>query len=351
MRPFPYWNHFTRKGCEKMYYTKNLYQTYAKYHDMDSQTFIYKMCHMAYQRYQKGRKLKKNEAPVIYGSSVKNFNPDEDNVIARVEMNDRGVLRDFIGIDWDFNEDDEEKLQQLFKQLEAFAKKYETFVYVYATHSYPKKPRVRTVMFTQNEMNGMEYAKAVTFVEDELGLAHNDEGNYNIKHNFNLPVINNQAQLDCMTFFTKDNFDKLDNTLWQSVKPKKHAYAQNKKVRTIPISPMEGQSHTDENIQKGLKHLSARMKAGKNKQLDFDNWSNFFQFLHALARAEVLGSITHSQALYILKTVAGGNSKWEYKNIEDYNRELPRVKSNEEKLKRARLLSYYFGEDFYINAF
>lgn len=346
---YPYYNHFIRQRRISMYFTKNLYQTYAKYHPMDSQTFMYKMCYMAYQRYQNGRKLKKSEAPVVYGSSVKDFNPDEDDVIARVEMNDRGVLRDFIGIDWDFDKGDEDKFQTLFQNLGAFAKKYQTFVYVYATHSYPKKPRVRTVMFTQNEMNGAEYAKAVTFVEDALELSHHDDGNYDIKHNFNLPVINNKAQLECMTFFMRDDFDKLDNQLWSNVKPKQRGYAQNMKVRVIPVSPMENNAHSDKNIQRGLKHLSERMKAGTNKKLDFDIWSNFFQFLHAVARAEVLGAITHEQALYILKTVAGGNSKWAYKNIEDYHRELPRVKSNKEKLERARLLSYYFGDDFYFN--
>lgn len=333
-----------------MYYTKNLYQSYAKYHEMDSQQFMYKMCYMAYQRYQKGKKLKKSEAPVVYGSSVKDFNIEEDNVIARVEMNDRGVLRDFIGIDWDFNEGDEDKLKTLKQNIHTFAQEYQTPVYMYATHSYPEKPRVRTVMFTQNEMNGIEYAKAVTFVEDKLGISHNDEGNYDIKHNFNLPVINNKSQLECMTFYMKDDFDKLDNQLWQDVKPKKRGYAQNMSVKTIPISDMESYSHSDESLKKALNYLSKNMKKGNNKNLDFDNWSNFFQFLHALARGEVLGTISHEQALFILKTVAGGNSKWEYRNIEDYNRELPRVKSNEEKLKRARLLSYYFGDDFYLNA-
>lgn len=333
-----------------MYYTKNLHQKYAKYHEMDSQTFIYKMCHMAYQRYQKGRKLNKSEAPVIYGSSVKDFNPNEDGVIARIEMNDRGVLRDFIGIDWDFNKGDEEKLEKLLRNINQFALDYKTTVYVYPTHSYPEKPRVRTVMFTQNEMDGVEYAKAVTFVEEKLDVSHKDDGNYNIKHNFNLPVINNKEQLEGMQFYQQDDFERLDNTLWSNVKPKKRGYAQNMNVKTIPISDMEQLSQSKESLKRGLNYLSKRMKEGSNKNLDFDNWSNFFQFLHALARAETLGSITHAQALFILKTVAGGNSKWEYKNIEDYNRELPRVKNNEEKLKRARLLSYYFGDDFYLNA-
>ena len=47
-----------------------MYQTYAKYHPMDSQQFIHKMCQMAYQRYQHGKKLKKSEAPVIYLSLI-----------------------------------------------------------------------------------------------------------------------------------------------------------------------------------------------------------------------------------------------------------------------------------------
>lgn len=323
-----------------------MYQTYAKYYPMDSQQFIHKMCQMAYQRYQHGKKLKKSEAPVIYGSSVKDFNPDEDMTIARIEMNDRGVLRDFIGIDWDFDQGDEDKLETLLSTLKTFATKYKTFIYLYATDSYPKKPRARTVMFTKEEMNGVEYAKAVTFIEKELGISHNDDGNYDIKHNFNLPVINNPEQLDLMTVYQRDDFDKLDNELWSDIKPKKRGYAQNMNVKLIPINDFESEAHSEEDIQKGLNYLSTQMKKKTNPKLDFDNWSNFFQFLHSLARAETLGSVTHDQALYILRQVAGGNSKWEYKNIEDYNRELPRVKSNENKLKRARLLSYYFGTEW-----
>jgi len=326
-----------------MYFTKDMFQKYAHYQEMDSREFIHKMCAKAVNRYQKGVKLKKSEAPVIYGTTVKDFNPDEDNIIARVEMNDRGVLRDFIGIDWDFDEGDEDKLQNVLDNLLIFSKEHQTHVYIYPTDSYPRKPRVRTIIFTKNLMNGVEYAKAVTYIEKIVKESHNDEGNYNINHNFNLPVINNQAQYDKLTVYIADGFGPLDNQLWQDIKPNKKGYAQNMNVKEIPVSFDEKMPHTQKDVDDGLSQLSESMKKGTNKKLDFDIWSNFFQFLHAIARAEVVGSITHDQALYILKTVAGGNTKWEFKNIEDYKRELPRVKSNEVKLKRARLLSYYFG--------
>lgn len=326
-----------------MYFTKNMYQKYASYQDISSLKFFHKMCQMAQTRYESGKKLKKTEAPVVYGTTVQDFNEDEDSVIARIEMNQRGVLRDFIGIDWDFEENDKDKLEKLLNELYVFAHKHQTPVYIYPTHSYPTKPRVRTVMFSKELMDGMEYAKAVTFVEEQLGVNPNDEGNYNISHNFNLPVFNSREQLDAFKCYLPHNSKPLDNTLWEETKPKKKGYKQNYYVPEVPVTESEKENHTREDIDEGLKVLSDNIKAKRNKKLDFSIWSNFFQFLHALARAEVTGAITHDDARYILQVIAGHHSDWERRNYEDYMRELPRVKSNKDKLLRARRLTYYFG--------
>ena len=103
-----------------MYVTKNLYEKFAQYVDMESMKFFIQTSKRAFDVYKTGKKFKKNETPVVYGSSVKDFNNDYDRVIARVEMNQRGVLRDFIGIDWDFDEGDEDKLEKLLTNLKQF---------------------------------------------------------------------------------------------------------------------------------------------------------------------------------------------------------------------------------------
>lgn len=327
-----------------MYVTKNLYEKFAQYVDMESMKFFIQTSKRAFDVYKTGKKFKKNETPVVYGSSVKDFNSDYDKVIARVEMNQRGVLRDFIGIDWDFDKGDEDKLEKLLTNLEQFHEKYQTPIIIYPTFSYPEKPRVRTVMFAEEEMDKMSYAQAVTFVVKALDVDPEDESNYNIAHNFNLPVINTPEQKKMMTFH-KTYVDKLPNALWSKVKsnvPVRKSVA----VKRTPVSRIESQSRDRESIEKGLQNLSNNMKAKNNNRLDFDVWTNFFQFLHSVARAETIGSITRSDALYILEEVAGGNIDYQRRNKEDYLREFPRVRDNEDKLEAARGIAYYFGHEW-----
>src|SRR5699024_11841945 len=99
-----------------------------------------------------------------------------------------------------------------------------------------------------------------------------------------------------------------------------------------------------EHIDNGLQNLSQSIKSGHVKAHNLDKWSNFFQFLHAVARAEVLGSITHDDALYILEQVAGGNPEWLYRNKSDYLRELPRVRDR----KSTRLNSSHVSISYAV---
>ena len=69
-----------------MYITRDLYQKYASFIDMDSYDFFVKSCAKAYKTFKTGRKIKKKESPVVFASTVKDFNEKEDQTIARVEM-------------------------------------------------------------------------------------------------------------------------------------------------------------------------------------------------------------------------------------------------------------------------
>lgn len=329
-----------------MYFAQNYFERYAHFQEISALKFFYDLSKKAVRRYKNGKKLNKQQTPVVFGTSIQDFNSTKDNVIARIEMNQRGVLRDFIGIDWDFDTGEEDKLQTVLESLRTFSQKHETPVLIYPTASYPKKPRIRTVMFTKEMMNGSEYDKAVTFVEQVLGVHHNDETNYDIKHNFNLPVINNDAQLQRLELIMKHTHKPLDNELWSETKPssKKTQRDGNTHIKETLVTPEEKESHTNAQVKEGLDWLNKeRRRAKQGSQFDFKRYFSFFQFQHAIARAEVIGSITRQQALMIMQYVADGNSDWERRNVEDYQHELPRVQEDESKLKRAKPLSFYFG--------
>ena len=331
-----------------MYFAKNYHEKYAHYQEISTLKFFHDITKKAIRRYKNGKKLPKNKMPVVFGTTINDFDKNKDNIIARIETNQRGVLRDFIGIDWDFDEGEEDKLENVLESLSRFTEQYETPILIYPTASFPKKPRIRTVMFTKELMDNVEYSKAVTFVEKYIGENHNDESNYNLKHNFNLPAINNKEQMKMLYFVMKDAHKPLDNQLWDSVEPNVKTYnSNNKHVKEVLVTREERMPHTDKDVELGLATLKEhRSEATKGSQFDFNRYYSFFQFLHAVARAEVIGSITNQQAHMILKRVADGNRDWEQRNREDYTHEFPRVEEDETKLKRARLLSYYFGFDW-----
>lgn len=325
-----------------MYFSKNLYDKFAHYKEIQSFDFFIAMAKKAYEKYSESKKYKKDEIPVVYGASVKNFIFEEDKVIARVEMNRRGVLRDFIPIDWDFDPGEEDKLNTMLEGIRKFHHTYKTPVLIYPTFSYPEKPRMRTVVFTRDMMDSMEYVKAVTFVVDKIGIDPEDDGNWNITHNFNLPVFNTKTQRDALEFLRCEDMHFLQNELFINVTPKVNGY-KNRKPKQYNIDKGEIQVRDIKRIDKGLKYLQECIVENKQKSYNFSDWNNFFQFLHSVARAESVESITRDDALYILTKVAGGNVEWERKNKNDYLREFPRVHNNQEKLLSARPLSFYFG--------
>lgn len=342
-----------------MYYTKGLYQKRAIFNNEDAMHFFIKAVALANKQYQEGVRLNKDQQIVVYGSTINDFNPELDGNIARVEMNERGVLRSFIGVDWDLKET--ETYQQLKKALRQFSKDYHTPVLFYPTSSYPKKPHCRSVCFVSKQMDATDYARAVTWLEKTLEVSGDDQGNYSIKHNFNAPAFLSEEAYEETTWFldgemldprqltleelsdqlaVKEHF--LNPSLWKNVKPIVKPRKSSRFAQEFEIERTERMSLEREEIKKGQEHLMNMIKNEENF-VDFSKYNNFFQFLHALARAQVLGSMTFDEVKDTLVLIAQGNREYEQRNIKDYQIELKRVMGDETKLKRARPISCYFG--------
>lgn len=369
-----------------MYVTENIYQKRATYVETSSTFKFFCMTAVqAVERYDNKRRLLKSKTPVVFATSVKGFEKDTDTpTIARVEMNDRGILRDYLGIDWDFEPGEEDKLKKLVTKCGEFATKYQTPILFYPTFSFPKKPRARTVIFLDRQIDQEPYAKGVYFIEKEFDLNTDDDGNYNIKHNFNLPVINRDDQLAVTRLILPNNksvkinditrkdgekyaYDlNLINMDMRNIKlfsvdnfneealPKSHKkYGQaNTRVSTTEVDDFEKMPRSDEDVQNAISHLLIKLNGGDDNPinyvapLDLNDYNQFFQFLHAIARAEVIGAITRGQAVRILVGVAMGNREWEQNNIRDYEIEYDRVAKSQQKLEMANPFSYYAGIDW-----
>lgn len=321
----------------------------ATYDSRSSVTFFITSLELAIQSFKKGISFKKDNTPVIFGTIINQFDNSRDGTLYRTEMNHRGLLRDFISIDFDV--DDIEQLRTVIKRCNHFAKEYKTLAIFYPTYSFPQKARGRTIVFTKTLMDKKEYSQAVTFFINYIGINPLDDSNFDIKHNFNIPTFNNQEQVNAIRIYTPTdtNFSRLDNSLWKQTKVKvpinSSTYTDfeiKKRFRnTIHIS--ETFKRDNVKLEQHLKELITEIKLDINPRLNFEYWNNFFRFLHSLARTEIAGSLDRIQIFYILETIALDNETWIWKNKRDYLYAYQQLINNKKTLELAKPLNFYFG--------
>ena len=360
-----------------MLITGSIYEKKAIFIDQNTLHFFIQACAQAIHTGMiMKRQTLKDRTGVAFATSVVDFDDEEDaDGILRKEMNRRGIVRDFVGIDWDFEVGEEDLLRKVLVRSAEFAKEYGTIVLFYPTYSYPDKPRARTVLFTKELLEQEEYTKAVQFYTDFVGVSTGDEGaNYSIKSNFNLPVINKKCQATAtrlllpsgqtmmIASLMKKNDDGewhtsldslpeyrlLENKLWEGVAVRRASYVGTSgSMPEHEVDDDERTPRTDRTIDRAITVLVDRITGKRSPKIVVDEYFKFFQLLHAIARAEVIGSITREQAIRILIGIAMGESKWEQKNVRDYETEYQRVADSEEKLSRARPMYYYVGDAWY----
>lgn len=373
-----------------MYMTKTLYESKARFVEVDStfQFFMDTILQAIDTGIFKKRHTLKDRTNVLFATSVVGFEEDTDTpTLARVEMNRRGVLRDFLGIDWDFEIGENDKLKKVLKGCARLATEHAMPILFYPTYSFPQKPRGRTVIFVDKLIGQKEYAKAVQYIIDEIGIESGDDGNYSIKHNFNLPVINNQDQLNATRLILPNNqsvrvrdliarvddgryridysridmdpqdFKKLKSGAWATTElpsSKKKFSDNGRPIVSNVVADFERYARDDDTVDKAIEILLMKSDPTydpsdypveeRMSAIDLSDYNQFFQFLHSLARTQLIGAITKDQVVKILIEVARGNDEWKANNIADYEIEYERVKGSKQKLEWARPFSYYVGE-------
>lgn len=331
-----------------MYFSKGVYSKKAYFNDADSFDFLEQSCRLSLKAFNNGVVFdKKKNAPVLYATTVKDFNSSNDNVIFRKEMNKRGILRDFVGIDWDFNKGEIRKLKEAIIGIKKFSKKYNTSFIIYPTNSYPNKPRMRSVFFVDKLLNADEYTKAVIFILKEIGVDPKDNNNYDIKHPFNMPSISNEKQIKMIKVVGKE---RLNYEVFKDTKVPKKMKKKSTKIKTYELIgfeyDLEKEKRSDKDVDKAIKYILEQMDSG-HSMFDFDDYATFVvKFMHSLARAEVIGAINREQSERILKAVAQGNSDYERRNVSDYEVEYNRVSSDENQLKMASPFQRYAGMEW-----
>lgn len=291
----------------------------------------------------------KSDVPIITATAIENFNPTTDSPIRRAELNKRHPKRNFIEIDWDI--DDEVKLKEMKEQLKEFASKHKTVVFYYPSASFPKKQRGRSILFIDGLVGEHEYRKAVKWALGEIGVDNKDGNSFDLKHNFNLPCFNHKAQLDELTLIqpkevASANISPLSPTLWKDTKVKKKRSSNNGELNEYSVTSGERQKRSARHVANMIPILIQRFNRYDNRTFDLDEYNQFFQFLHSVARTEVLGAIDRDGAEAILRGIAQGNRYYERQNIKDYQAEFSRVSADVNKLLKARPMSFYAGQQW-----
>ena len=355
-----------------MYLTKNVYQRNVTYYDGDDLEIFHYLLEKAKSVFienshyfetlsdEELSKLKKNETPVIFASTVASMKPAFDFSMIRADMNDRAKRR-YLMIDADFDAGQEESSNYLYDKMIEVAKEYNTPLIIYPTISYPKKPRFRAVMFTKTLLGEAEYYQAMTWWYNQLGILDvnknktvdkelyevlegldkelvdaADTSNKNIRSNNNAPFFTNFEQLDFIYDTTQDEtLERLDRSLWQKFdKP-----ALKKKINFDTYNPLDDYKLSDEFLDKAVHEFAKTAFA--------QDYSTFWRFLHSVARAEDKGQITTEQVDKVLTWVAetGENNDkefvWKLNNKAQYRIERDRVLSLSSYYKSARPLCSY----------
>ena len=355
-----------------MYMTKNVYQRNVTYYDGDDITIFHYLIEKAKSVFIENsnyfeslsddeiKKLKKNNTPVIFASTVSSMKPAFDFSLIRSDMNDRARRR-YLIIDADFDASKEESSQYLYNKIIEVAKEHNTPLIIYPTVSYPEKPRFRAVMFTKNLLGAAEYYQAMSWWYDQLGIfminknARADQdvyevleglekdlvdaadtSNTNIRSNNNAPFFVNFDQLEAIYDNTQEEgLELLEKSLWKEYDKPKLPKRQNFDDHNM----LDEYKLSDEFLDKAV-HDFAKTDFAKD-------YNTFWRFLHSVARAEDKKQITPEQVDKILNWVAetGDNNDkelvWKLNNRSQYAIERNRVLSIPSYYKSAAPLCAY----------
>lgn len=324
-----------------MYITKNVFGTDARYIDLTDLDFFHEAIKLAKEQYFQTNgfdgltieDIKKKYTPVIYASTVTKKTA-EDTFISRKEMNTR-AKRKYLIIDADFNSGEEKKSEDFYNKCIELGENLKTPIVIYPTISYPEKPRFRVVFFTKSSLGEASYWQAMIWLFQVLETTPTDQGDLKIKTPRNAPIFTNEQQIAKIYDTTQDkNLKPLESHHWKFIpKPKIRKIEENEKSYKddLPI--------TSKNLEDAINLF---IKNNKLKE-----YSEFWKFLHSLARAEFYKQITNNQVLQVLSHVADSADdevtklKWKMDNKKLYTTERSRVFGDELLLSKAKSLLDY----------
>lgn len=260
--------------------------------------------------------LKRQNMPFLYASAFGAINdPKRPSIAPRKVSENGGVLRQFIALDYDFNEGDEalslalqEQIPQLFKGIN-YA--------LYPSSSFPLLPRFRFVVETKEWFDKKTYASAAEHLIHYIGINTNDfKANTTLAHAFNGPWYWHQDARKVAQFVTKYETLSLESIGWKPPKQKESPIITYREDHLLPAL----------------------------EDLDLDalqEYDQFWPFVESLADAFLKGLVSQPFVDQALQVVAGGNPKWEEENPRLFQEQKDKLLANPTKRAYVKPLGTY----------
>ena len=321
-----------------MYVTSSIYDTFARFVDLDDRSFFTQALSIAKDNYLKlveeDRSKIKQHTPVCFISTLSG-KKDSENFASRKLLNTDRARRKFLMIDADFSEGEEERSERLQEKLKELATNYRTPLMIYPTVSYPEKPRFRAVLLVKRGLTPQKYWSAMTWLYRELETSVLDKSDLRISANRNLPVFCNDEQVEKIySTFEDMSLKELDNSLWKDIEsPKKNQLTKDQ------LEDISNVTYDEDKLIDGAKEIS--------KKEIVKSYETFWQIAASLAAGVILEQIEEDLAFEILDMLAevGENpsqvSKWQSGNRELYQQFKSQYSEIPENIAKARPLHTY----------
>lgn len=239
----------------------------------------------------------------------------------------------------DLDCDSKEEFELYRNKMISFANTHNYYLCVYPTISFPEKPHFRAIYFCSRGLNPMNYAKAVSWLYNELDMIVTDFSDFDIRASRNLPVFINNQQVNAIYSNLSEDCDKIDNKVWKNFEIDKELKEKiNNRLKNSQKAPEKlqysGYYYKKDEL---IRAWGDFVYNNKEKYMSYDN---VWKVLSSIAKAYSSGEInwkTVEKLSLILATI--DKEKWH--TWQKGNLELIRKFCNQDNLNDAKDLMQY----------
>lgn len=284
------------------------------------------------------KKIKQKNNNFMYATAFgKLIDPQTPDRAPRAVDQNGGILRQFIGLDYDLETLDEAK--ELSKSVhKLFTQDHKVNFAMYPSIRFPWLPRFRVVVDTKQWLDRDSYSLATEHLINLIGVPTHDDNNLTLAHTLNSPLYLHKSAETFAMFQT--NHKPLDLT---AIGFDLNKAKEGKAIRTKTTSAKKEEDNT-----LVAPYRTDQIKQAVDVYLDTDGvrddlkeYDYFWRFAESLADAFMRGLIDQDFVDYTLEEVALGNAQWQQDNRKIFDDQMRKLENQPDKRQMVRPLSSY----------